>query len=687
MQTITDIFTFPLTNPVAIFLLVMSIILAAPLLFKRIKVPNIVGLIIAGAIVGPHGLNLLERDASFEIFGQVGILYLMFLAAIEIDMYHLQRNYKHGVLFGLITFSIPMLIGVPVTHRLLNAGWDTSVLISSMYASHTLVSYPIVSKFGISNNRAAVISVFGTIVAVLLALLTLAEVIDVHTTGHFGIVPLVRLVLFTVVYSIGVALFFPLLTRWFFRKFNDGVAQFVFILVLVLVSSLLARIIGLEAILGAFYGGLVLNRFIPARSQLMRRISFVGNFLFIPYFLIGVGMLINIQLLLDGWGVWRVAVVMTLTALVSKWLSTRLTQWLCHLDSVERRLMFGLSSGKAAATIAATIIGFQYGLLTEDMMNGAVVMILICCIVASVTTERSAIRIRMRLTAQELQNEAPQKTGFARQVVAVSNPITAEGIMRMALYMRSPRNDEPVTALFVRNSDEGSMVSMGREALAISHNVAEAMEIQCRDIERFDLSTVDGITNLMHEWRSTEVIIGLHRRGNIVDSFFGSMIEQLMASTDRMIIMSRCFIPIDTIRNLVVVVPAKAEYETGFPMWVARIGNLAASLSVKVIFICHAETARFIEGMVSEAGYAFTRRYRVMESWDDFIILSSSIDEEDMMVVISARKGSISCSSDFENMPSYISKHFSRHNIGLIIPAQFGEGSHQRNKREIYVTK
>ncbi|MDE6296056.1 MAG: cation:proton antiporter [Muribaculaceae bacterium] len=675
MKTLTDIFTFPLTNPVAIFLLVMSVILFAPLLFRRIKVPNIVGLIIAGVIIGPYGFNILARDASFEIFGQVGILYLMFLAAIEIDMYHLRRNYKHGVFFGLLTFLLPMAIGVPVTRLLLNTSWATAVLVSSMYASHTLVSYPIVSRFGLSNNRAVIISVCGTIVAVLLALLALAEVIDVHLTGHFGAVSLLKLLLLTVIYAIGIAFLFPFLTRRFFRSVNDSVAQFVFIMVLMLASSLLARLIGLEAILGAFYGGLVLNRFIPVRSQLMRHISFVGNALFIPYFLIGVGMLINVHLIFAGWGVARVALVMTLTALVSKWLATWITQHVSGLGVNERRLMFGLSSGKAAATIAATMIGFQYGLMTEDMMNGAVVMILICCIVASLQTERASIRIRMRLTARELEREPVQHTGFARQVVAVANPVTAESIMRMALYMRSPLNTEAVTALYVRNADAGKSVVMGREALGISRGVAEAMEIPCRDIERFDLNIGAGITNLMREWNSTEVIIGLHRRSKIADNFYGSMIEQLMGSTDRMIIMSRCFMPIDTIRKLVVIVPRNAEYETGFGMWVARIGNLAAAFGVKTIFICYPKTAEYLEGMISEGGYAFTRRYRIMESWDDFIILSSQIDVEDLMIVVGARKGSISCTSDLENMPGFLGKHFSGYNIAMIIPAQFGEGN------------
>lgn len=298
MMTLTNII-LPISQPVVIFMIVMVIILCAPLVFSRLKVPNIVGLILAGVAVGPYGFNLLARDASFEIFGQVGILYLMFLAAVEIDMYHLRRNYRSGVLFGLLSFMLPMGAGIPATHYLLGVGWDTSVLIASMYASHTLISYPVVSRFGLSNNRAAVIAVSGTIVAVLLALLALAEVVAVKTSGRFDFSGLLLLVALMMAYAAGVAWLFPRLTRKFFRKFNDPVAQFIFILTLVCLSSILAQLIGLEAILGAFYAGLVLNRFIPSRSALMHRISFVGNAIFIPYFLIGVGMLLNVRIIFN----------------------------------------------------------------------------------------------------------------------------------------------------------------------------------------------------------------------------------------------------------------------------------------------------------------------------------------------------------------------------------------------------
>lgn len=667
------ILTMPLTQPVAIFMLVMLIILVAPLLFRRLHIPNIVGLILAGAAVGPYGFNLLARDSSFEIFGQVGILYLMFLAAVEIDMYHLRQNYKRGLTFGLFTFFLPMIVGIPLTHYVLNTSWSTSVLISSMYASHTLISYPTVSRFGLGNNRGAVIAVCGTIVAVLLALVALAEVVTVRVSGRFDPTTLLRLVSLTVIYAGAIGLAYPALTRWFFTKVSDSVAQYIYILTLVCVASVLAKLIGLESILGAFYAGLILNRFIPARSSLMKHISFVGNAIFIPYFLIGVGMLINVGVVFRGWGVVSTALLMTVTALSTKWGATRIVQRLFRLHSDETNLMFGLSSGKAAATIAATMIGYQYGLLSEDMMNGAVVMILICCVVATVVTEQSAKRIRIRLTAVEMEDADMSQTAcFARQIVAVSNPMTSEGIMRMAIFMRSPLNGESMTALYVRNNDNATVMRMGREALRSACGVAESMDVPCRELERFDLNVMSGVSSVIREHHATEVVIGLHRKSRIGDTFFGSMIEQLMQSTDKMIIMSRCFIPIDTIRKIFVYVPHNAQYETGFATWVARVGNLASQLSRSVQFLCHEDARQYIESQIAEGGYPFTRRYDIMESWDDFIILSSQVADDDLLIVVGARKGSVSYSGDSENMSGYMSRHFVHHNITMIIPSQFG---------------
>lgn len=653
-------------------MLVLGIILLTPLIFGRLKIPNIVGLILAGVVVGPYGFNLLARDASFQIFGQVGILYLMFLAAVEIDMYDLKKNFRKGLGFGLLTSMIPMVLGIISATLLFDVPMPTAVLLASMYASHTLVSYPVVSKFGLSGTPGAVIAVCGTIVAVLVALLALAEVVAVSTSGAFDWVSLGELLVFTVVYALGIGWLFPLLTRNFFRKISNPVSQFIFILAMVFLASLLAQVIGLEAILGAFYAGLVLNRFVPRRSALMNHIDFVGNAIFIPYFLIGVGMLINVHVVFRGWGVLWAAAIMVVTALGSKWIAAWVTQKIYHLSACDRMMMFGLSSGKAAATIAATMIGFQYHLLSEDLMNGAVVMILICCIVASVTTERTSLKIRLEKSVAEIESEGVESTGFARQIVAVANPLTSEGLMRMAVFMRNVRNNDPVTTLFVRNNDNPKGIRMGREAL---HNAAAAalgMDIHVNEVERYDLNVVAGILNVVKERRATDVIIGLHRKTTIIDTFYGHTIESLVKGTDKMIIISRCFIPVDTARRLVVLVSRNAQYETGFHAWLARICNLASQLGCKIIFMCYPATSELIESVIEEDGFGVSRIYQEMSSWDDFILLSGEIGADDILFIIQARRGSLSYDADFEQMPQFLEKNFAGQNLVVIYPEQYG---------------
>ncbi|MDE6549364.1 MAG: cation:proton antiporter [Muribaculaceae bacterium] len=664
-------FSLPFHQPTVIFTLVLLLILAAPVVFRRLKIPDVVGLILAGVAVGPYGFNLLERDASFQIFGQVGILYLMFLAAVEIDMYHFKKNLRQGLAFGLLTFIVPAVLGMVAAHYAFGAGLTTCLLLASMYSSHTLISYPVVSRFGLQNGRGVILAVSATIVAVLLALITLASVVKLQATGKFEVSDILMLLLYTAGYALIVGFTFPRFTRFVFRKISDAVAQYIFILAMVFVGALLAQLIGLESILGAFYVGLVLNRLIPGRSSLMHHIKFVGNAIFIPYFLIGVGMLINVHVIFRGWSVAWVAANMIIVALVSKWISAWLAQKAFRLTSTDRRMMFGLTSGKAAATIAATMLGYQYGIINEDIMNGAVLMILACCLVASVITERTAIRMRIELTAAEMESTGVESPEFARQIVAVSNPITAEGLMRLAVFMRSPKNTEPITALFVRNSDDPKSLRAGRFSLRTAAQAAQEMGVVAVEEERFDLNVVSGLTNMIRQTHATDIVIGFHRKANIVDSFFGQMTDTLLKETLKMVIMSRCFIPISTVRRIVVVAGAKAQYETGFHDWVARVGNLAQQLACKVIFIVSAETSTYIEDIISTDGYSIRRIYQEMTEWDDFILLSGKVGPEDLLVIVGARKGSISYSAAQEEIPEFLSKNFASHNLMVVYPEQF----------------
>lgn len=677
LQSITSLLSegiqLPFRDPVAIFFTVMAMILLAPLLLQRLRIPNIVGMIAAGILVGPHCLDILDRDASFEVFGQVGILYLMFLAGVEIDMLNLRRNWQSGLKFGLLSFAVPLAGGFAVTHWLLGMSVAPALLVASMLSSHTLISYPVVARLSLSGERSSVIAVCGTIVAVLLSLLLLAEVIDIHARGGINAVRPLILIGSIAAYAFGIWWLLSRATRHFFRRFNDRVLQYVFVLAEVLFAALVAQWIGLEGILGAFYAGLVLNRFIPSRSGLMAHIEFVGSAIFIPYFLIGVGMLMNVGVIFNSWHVAWIALCMSLTALVCKWSAAWGTQQLLRLDADDRRLMFGLTAGKAAATIAATMIGYKYGLIDEDVMNGAVIMILVCCAVASVVTERAARRLRTTMAERELGSGKPGEAESAvRQLVAVANPVTAAGLMRLAVLMRPTHCTESLTALFVRNTDDGTVTGMGRSALKDAVKAGLAVDIAVDDVERFDVNTVAGITNVQRERHCSEIIIGLHRRTNIVDTYWGSMIEQLLHATDEMIVMSRCFVPVNTLRRIVVMAPAKAELETGFAMWTDRIGTMAEHVGAKLLFMAHPDTIRYLRQLV-EGHYHVEVDYMDTPTWDDFIAYSASIDDDDdLFVAIAARQGSLSYNSGIEAMPAFLSRYFSRHNMLIIYPKQFG---------------
>lgn len=665
--------SFPLSNPTAIFLSVLAIIFFVPLIFNRLKIPYIIGLIAAGMAVGPHGFNLLARDASFEIFGEVGILYLMFLAGVEIDMYHLRRNYRKGIVFGLLTFAIPMAAGIPGCHWLLGTAWTPSVLIATMFASHTLLTYPVITKFGLSNSKAAVIAVSGTIIAVLLALIVLAEVVQIRVDGGFSIYEAGWLTLKLTVYVALFGLVTPWVSRRFFRKFNNTVTQFVYVLGTVFLFAVTAQFIGVASILGAFYAGLVLNRFIPSRSGLMGNINFTGNAIFIPYFLIGVGMLINVQVIVEGWTVWWTAMVMTVLALGSKWLAAYMSQKILGLNGLQRKIIFGLSAGKAAATIAATMIGYQYGLLNEDVLNGAVLMILICSIVASIATQQGAVKLRMKWTSKELNSEENYHFRPGRQLVAVGNPVTSEGLMKMAgLTHGKDEKEHETVLLFIRNSDDPMYEAMGKEALRTASEAATRMDLPTHEVIRYDMSVVSGMVNVMKEYDCDELIIGLHRQQAGFDSFYGSMEEKLLRATNKMIVLSRCYIPINTIHRMFIYVPPKAEYETGFHSWVYRLGNLAMQLGCATEIMACEETQRYISEALAQQKQYFDVEYLKMESWDDFIILSSRISEEDLLAVVSARRMSISYGQEVETMPSFLNKYFKRVNLLMILPEQFG---------------
>ncbi len=671
--------TSPLvTNPVLIFFIVLVIILFAPLILNRFKIPHIIGMIVAGIVVGPYGFNVLARDTSFEIFGQVGLLYLMFLAGIEIDMYHLKLNLRRGMVFGILTFVIPMILGTIASVELLHMDWVTSVLLASMYASHTLISYPVVARFGITKSPAVLISIVGTIIAVIGALLVLAAAVNIHQTGEFSLTDLLRLLIELSIYCAVILYLYPRITRWFFKNFSDRVTQYIYVMAMVFLAAWFAQIIELEAVLGAFFAGLVMNRYVPNTSPLMGRIEFVGNAVFIPYFLIGVGMMINVKVITNINTIF-VALNMIAVAIVSKWISAWIAQKIYRMEPVDRKIMFGLTTAHTAVALAVVTIGYNmvmpdgHRMMDETILNGTVLMILVTCAIAPMVTSPAAAKIKIKMLEEATEEKTPRKQKVINTLIPVANPITAQSLVDLALMMRNATGRSNIYALHVRNDNTTGSRAVGRNSLDLAEQAASSVDTKLTTIERYDLNTVAGVLNTIEERDITEVILGMHRKSTVIDSFFGSKIDQLLKSTNRMMIITRCFIPLNTVMRIVVSVPPKAQYETGFRRWVMCIGNLGREIGCKVIFCCHPEVKPLIRGVLHKERYTIRDEYRDVEEWDDFVLLANRIQEDDLFIVVSARRTSVSFSPDMDAMPSFLQKYFSRNNMIVLYPEQFGE--------------
>lgn len=678
-MTLFDIhFALPITDPTWVFFIVLIIILFAPMILGRLHIPHIIGMILAGVLIGEHGFHILDRDSSFELFGKVGLFYIMFLAGLEMDMEDFKKNRTKGVVFGWFTFIIPMILGVWSSMQLLGYNFITAVLLSSMYASHTLVAYPIISRYGLSRLRSVNITIGGTAVTVTLALIILAVISGMYK-GEINSMFWILLLTKVSILGLLIIYFFPRIGRWFFRKYDDNVMQFVFVLAMVFLGGGLMAFAGMEGILGAFLVGLVLNRLIPHVSPLMNRLEFVGNALFIPYFLIGVGMIIDIQSLFAGGEALKVAVVMTVIATLSKWLAAWITQKIYHMQPNERSMMFGLSNAQAAATLAAVLIGHEIilengeRLLNDDVLNGTVVMILFTCVISSLVTERSARRFA---TNEDVHLEDQEGKKLPEKImIPIANPSTIEDLINLALVIKDTKQKNDLIALNVINDNNNSENKelQGKRNLEKAAMIAAAADVPVTMVSRYDLNIASGIIHTIKEYDVTDVVIGLHRKANIVDSFFGNLAESLLKGTHREVMIAKFLMPVNTLRRINIAVPPKAEYETGFLKWIEHFCRMGSILGCRVHFFSNQHTLQLLQQVVKKKYSNTPSEFSVLDDWDDLLLLTGQVNFDHLLVVISARRGSISYDPSFERLPSQLGKYFANNSLIVLYPEQFGE--------------
>ena len=680
LMSLIDI-SLPLKNPVLQFSLILFIILFAPLLLNRLKIPSLISLIIAGAVIGPHGFNLMLRDSSIILFGTVGLLYIMFLAGLEIDVEDFRKNSRNSILFGLYTFFISILLGILVGLYILDFSLFSSILIGSIFASHTLIVYPIVSKLGVSTNKAVTIAVGGTIITETLALLVLAVIAGISTgelmTGFW-----IRLVIGLTLFSLIVLLLFPVIARWFFKRFDDSVLQYLFVLAMVFFGGFLAEAAGVEAIIGAFFSGLALNRLIPRTSPLMNRVKFVGNALFIPFFLIGVGMLIDIRALFKDYNTLKVAAVITFAATVAKYLSAWITQRVFGFSLDQRRLIFGLISAHAALALATVLIGYNIitgytlkgdpvRLLDESVLNGTILFILITCTLATIVGEKGAQNIALADTVDEIAESGVAGTE-ERILIPMNDISTVDELVNLSVTVKSNKDKNGIYALHVADnttSDDAAEKHAGKllEKAAVA---ASSIDFNLTRLIRYDSDVVNGITGVIREHKITDLILGLHQNSILTDTLLGSASANILGRCNITTFIYRPVQPLATIKRTIVVIPAGAENEIGFVHWMQKIINVIKNTGSTLVFYATKQTLAYLKEVYTKS--IFNAEYKVFKDWDDFLVLSRELKNDDNLIVVMSRKNNLSYHSKMAKMPLYLNRYFQKNSFILVYPVQIG---------------
>lgn len=686
MYLLSDIdLSLPLKNPVVIFSLVLFIILFAPLLLNRLKIPHIIGLILAGVIVGPYGLNLLLRDSSIVLFGTVGLLYIMFTAGLEIDLEEFRKNRVKSLVFGLYTFGVPMVLGTLTAYYLLQFSLASSLLLASMFASHTLLAYPIASKYGIARVRSVTLTIGGTIITDILALLVLAGVTGL-TKGDVSTWFWIRLLLGTLGLGAIIFLVFPMVARWFFKNFSDHVSQYIFVLAMVFLGAFLAELAGLEAIIGAFLSGLTLNRFIPHSSALMNRIEFVGNAFFIPFFLISVGMLVDFSVLLKGWGAVTVATVMTVLAVLTKFIAAWLTQKTFSLQLLERKMIFGLSTARVGATLAVVLVGYNIiigetaagapiRLLNEDVLNGTILMILVTCTISSFLVEKASQQMALQEENQALAHNSAEKI-----LVSLEHVTNTADLVELGLTMQDKGSANPVHVLHIISDDSKGKghPAEGKKLMQRAAMQAASSGRSLQQLTRHDASISNGIIYTVQEHGITDLLLGVSTNAAHAE-VAGGTTEQVIRRITQTLYLYKAVQPLNTLQRMLVAVPPRAELEPGFGHWFNKLVSIAKEAGLALHFYGHPDSLKELQDLSRLHPFTISAGFSNFTDWEDFLAFSGELRPDDLFVVLTSRKNYPSYGPYLEKVPYYLSRYFKANSYLLVYPDQLEHGLNREN--------
>ncbi|MGY5845981.1 cation:proton antiporter [Salegentibacter sp. HM20] len=664
-------FELPFSNPVLVFALILLIILISPILFRRLNIPGIIVLIISGIIIGPYGAGLLEQNAAIDLFSKIGLLYIMFIAGLELDMNQFKINRNKSLLFGFFTFILPLAIGFPVCYYLLNYDFNASFLTASMFATHTLISYPIVSKMGVSKNEAVAITVGGTILTDTAVLIILAVILGNAQEGGLSMDFWIRLVISL---SIFVAIMFflvPRIAKWFFTRLEkEKHSHYIFVLAVVFLAAFLAELAGVEDIIGAFLAGLGLNRLIPHSSALMNRIEFMGNSLFIPFFLISVGMLVDISVILTGWMAIAVALTLSIVAISGKWLAAFFTQLAFKYTAAQRKVIFGLSSGHAAATLAVIIVGYNAEIIDINILNGTIILILITSIVATFATEKATAK--MLAEKKDINPEEIKQTETYKMetiLLPLANMVNFDKLVEFAILIKDKASLNPVSILSVVPNDEQAELNIAQAKNKLDGFVsqASASETDVDITATIDQDVAQGISRKSRELIADLIIMGWPTSSGD-EVVIGEKMQSIIDQTKKTVFLCDVRKPWATNEKLIVTAPVGFEEMPGFELWLKKVIKMAEELSIPIVMYCSEKTQQSIESKTEELNLRAPFEFKKFNNWDDFLVIARDLGSEDIIMLVSARRGTPAYREILESIPYKMEKYFEENTRIIVYP-------------------
>ncbi|WP_333802235.1 cation:proton antiporter, partial [Sphingobacterium multivorum] len=538
-------------------------------------------------------------------------------------------------------------------------------------ATHTLVSYPIVNSYGISKMEAVAITIGGTILtdtAVLIILAVITGVSQGNIGNEFWITLTISFAIFLFI-MFGVI---PRIAKWFFERLgSEKTSNYIFVLSVVFFAAFLAEIAGLEPIIGAFVAGLALNKLIPHSSALMNRIEFIGNAIFIPFFLISVGMIVDVSVILKGPQALIIAGTLTVVAIVGKYVAAWLTQIVFKYSRGQRNLIFGLSSAHAAATLAVIMVGHKNGIIDENVLNGTILLILVTCIVATVVTGNASRKVVMD-GEQDEEHTDVVKEKDENILISIANMDNMEPILDFSTYIKSKKCSYPVNIVSVVKDNEQAQLNMSKARKNLDNMVryASGSETNVNISATIDLNIASGVARSAKEVSANCIVLGWPSAANFMDKFVGEKTESILNRTSANVMLCHFKKPFISNKSIVVFAPPMCEAEFGFEYWLEKVVKFAQELSLSITFVVDTRSAAAIEEHLVELKNSVPVTFKHYDNWDNLQGLKAFKEEDAMFIFVSARNGEVSYRDSLDGVAKKLDRIYANENLVLVFPSR-----------------